>query len=101
MALDEPDSIERADNADMLALAVGFRPLDPSDPLPRDDPQSIRKMKAEGRLSEIRITLGWLLNTREFKINLTKEKARDWIADINRILEGATVGTTEMEELIG
>ena len=58
VAIDIPAEIKKDDNADMLAVYVGFRPLNDDDPLQRDDPQSIRKTKAEVRLAEIKIVLG-------------------------------------------
>ena len=42
---------------------------------------------AEGTPSEIKMVLGWLLNTQKFCIGLPKEKAVGWIATIDIVLE--------------
>ena len=41
------------------------------------------KHKAEGKLEERKVILGWLVDTRRFRIYLTEEKARDWLVDID------------------
>ena len=97
--------IEKARNAIALAIHVVFRPANPQDPLPREDVISIRKLLAEGKLEEIKIMLGWIIDTRRFLIKLTNDKADRWILDIRelkqRILDGKPISTTEWESLIG
>ena len=42
---------------------------------------------AEDTPFELKIVLGWLLNTQKFCIGLPTEKAIDWIASIDIVLE--------------
>ena len=51
------------------------------------DSMSLRKILAEDTPSEIKMVLGWLLNTQKLCIGLPKEKAVDWIACIDIVLE--------------
>ena len=52
-----------------LAIHTLFRPLDKLDPVPRDDPLSLRKLSAESPLEERKTVLGWIVDTRLFKIS--------------------------------
>ena len=67
----------------------------------RADSMSLRKILAEGTPSEIKIVLGWLLNTRKFRIGLPKEKAIDWIASIDIVLERGHTWEGELHTIVG
>jgi len=84
-----------------LAVHTVFRPTDPNDPLPRADVTSIPKLDGEGTPDEVKTVLGWLLNTRLFRIYLPKLKARDWIHDIKTILRNKRVDSVTLESTIG
>jgi hypothetical protein len=57
-----------------LALDIVGRPLNPDDPLIRDALLSLKKLKGEGKQEEIKVVLGWELNSRCLKIALTQAK---------------------------
>jgi len=64
--------VERAKTADLKSLHLTFRPNEgDKEPVPRPPAASVRKLKAEGTLKEIIIFLGWFINTRKFKNQLT------------------------------
>ena len=65
------------------------------------DSMSLRKILAEGTLSEIKIVLGWLPNTQKFCIDLPKEKAVDWIASIDIVLKRGYIWERELHTIIG
>ena len=96
---------ERARNAIALAIHTIFRPVNAEDPISRDDVISVRKLLAEGKLEEIKVVLGWIIDTRRFLIKLTDDKADRWLIDIrelkNKIKENVPITTTEWESLIG
>ena len=43
--------IDRAKSAALLVIHTLFRPLQPSEPLKRDDPLALRKLAGEGKLA--------------------------------------------------
>ena len=97
--------VERARNAIALAIHTIFRPVNKEDPIDRDDVISIRKLLAEGKLEEIKVVLGWVIDTRRFLIMLTDDKADRWLLDINelksKIKHNIAITTLEWESLIG
>ena len=99
--IEKDDWVEKGSNAAPLAVHTVFRPKDISDPLPRDDPASIRKLDGEGTPDERKVILGWLVDTRLFKIFLPGEKASEWIREINRIVKQETIETKQLESTIG
>ena len=99
--LDHANWITKGQNAAPLAVHTVFRPTDPNDPLPRADVTSIPKLDGEGTPDEVKTVLGWLLNTRLFRIYLPKLKARDWIHDIKTILRNKRVDSVTLESTIG
>ena len=81
---------------------TSFRPLAKYEPVAREDPLSLRKLEGDGTPAERKIVLGWLLDTREFKIYLPAEKALHWITDINSMLQATEkVATKKVESLVG
>ena len=54
---------ERARNAIALAIHTIFRPVNTQDPIERDDVISVRKLLAEGKLEEVKVVLGWEIDT--------------------------------------
>ena len=87
MVVDLDDWVWKAINAAPLAIHSLFRPTDTDDPIPRDETISTRKLKGEGTPSERKTILGWLIDTRTFRIYLPKEKMIDWRYSIRKILE--------------
>jgi len=73
--LDTGSWIQKGSNAALLAVHTLFRRTSDSDPLPRPDAASIRKLIGEGTPDEIKIIVGWVVNTRLFRIFLPIEKA--------------------------
>jgi len=101
VALDIGDEVQRSQEAPPLVVHSIFRPLDTSDPLPRDDNISLKKLKGEGQPSEKKVMLGWLIDTVTMRVYLPPDKAIDWTSDIKSILERNTVTSKELEKTIG
>ena len=101
VALDCASWVTKAQNAAPLAVHTIFRPTDNTDPLPRADATSIPKLDGEGTPDEIKTVLGWVLNTRLFRIFLPKIKAKDWIHDLKSILRLKRVNAKTLETTIG
>ena len=95
------DWVIRGQNAAPLAVHTVFRPTDANDPLPRADATSIPKLDGDGTPDEVKTVLGWLINTRLFRIYLPWLKAKDWIHDLKQILKDRRVNAKTLETTIG
>ena len=73
------------------------RPLAEDEPIPRNMFLSIGKLLEEGRIEEVKIIVGCLIDTGRLKTSLPWESYSWWAGDINqRILAGsALVGDLE------
>jgi len=101
VAVDSGDMIRRSQEAPPLIVHSIFRPLDQSDPLPRDDNISIKKLRGEGTPSEQKVMLGWLLDTTKMRIYLPIDKAMEWSTEINLILKRKRTTQKELERTVG
>ena len=61
-----------------LVLSLFGRPNDTQESLPRDPLLSVKKFLAEARSSELKVVLGWLIDTRRFLISLPLDKFTAW-----------------------
>jgi hypothetical protein len=95
------DNSLRVSRAIPLAIHSISRPLDPSDKITRKDIISLKKYAAEGRMEETKIVLGWLLNTRSLSISLPPDKYRNWVLDINLLINNKRVKHKHLETTIG
>jgi len=84
-----------------LAIRTVSRPLTDDDFVPRKDIISLKKLKAEGQLSEVKTILGWIVNTHSLTISLPQQKATTWIADISAIIESGRADFKALECLLG
>ena len=69
--------------------------------LPRDDLIALEKCLAEGAPAEIRICLGWELNTRLLLISLPSHKFKAWSAEIQTFIDNKSISHKKLERLIG
>ncbi|GFH53887.1 hypothetical protein CTEN210_10363 [Chaetoceros tenuissimus] len=95
----------KAREAAAIALELLFRPLAKNEYIKRNTILKITKLRAEGRLEELKIVLGWLFNTRLFRIYIPDEKGRRWLHDLSSIIDKGCssdwVTKQELESLIG
>ena len=69
--------------------------------IPRDDMIEIDKCIAEGAISEERICIGWILNTRKLLIKLPEHKCKAWITDLKTFIKRISVNHNDLKSLIG
>ena len=94
--------IERAKHGAPLALHSVFRPVCKNESIPRNAILSLRKLLGEGKLSEIKNTLGWIINTRLFTISLEEEKFLRWNKEIKDLIASCKPTTSSvLESIIG
>ena len=99
--LNDTNRNERSCNAIPLLMHILFRPVAKDEPITREDVLSIRKLLGEGTMAEQKIILGWLLNTRLFRVFLPDDKAKAWTEEIMGILSHTKVQEKELESIIG
>ena len=78
ITVDDKHWIDGAKSASLLVIHTLFRPLQPSEPLKRDDPLSLRKLAGEGQLAEQKTCLGWYINTQSLTVFLPEKKQTAW-----------------------
>ena len=86
ITVDNKQWIDRAKSAAILVIHTLFRPLQPSEPLKRDDPLLLRKLVEKGKLAKHKTCLGWDINTHSMRILIYEEKLTSWTTDIKEAL---------------
>jgi len=84
-----------------LAIHSVARPVEPTDDIPRVDIISTKKLQAEGTFEEVKIVLGWQLNTRSLLISLPRDKHQKWSHDINKMISLRRSSYELLESTIG
>ena len=84
-----------------LAIFVIARDTTATEPITRDDMITKDKMLAEGALSELKIILGWLYNTRCLLISLPSHKFIAWSAQINTVIETRFAAYKDLDTIVG
>ena len=74
IALNKGILVKKAQNTLPLGVHSLMRPVHPQEPILRNDPLGKRKLLGEGTPSEIKLILGWIINTHTFRVYLPKEK---------------------------
>jgi len=101
VAPDLEDVPMRVLRANPLAIRTIARPASTQDLIPRQDIISIKKLKAQGRLTETKLVLGWLLNTRKLTNSLPDSKCHAWLRDIDAFLSAGKSSHQLLETLLG
>jgi len=91
----------RVTRAVPLAIHSVARPVEPSDDIPRLDIISAKKLQAKGAFEEVKIVLGWLINTRSLLISLPKDKHQKWSQDIKKMISLRRTSHELLESTIG
>jgi hypothetical protein len=95
------DNHKRVSAAITLAIRSLTRPLDDHEPLQRKDIISLKKFLAESQPSEVKICLGWEINTRTFKVSLPKHKYKVWDNQLDILISSKRVHESKLEKMIG
>ncbi len=101
VGLDTEDNLERITKAPITVLdAIADDSILNCDIL-RDDLLADDKTKIEGAPEEIKICLGWTLNTRSLLVSLPDHKKIGWLEQIEGLLNQKTVGGKELSSILG
>jgi hypothetical protein len=95
------NSVQRLAAAGSLAIHVLTRLVHKDEPLPRDDPNSLKKLAAEGLPEESKICLGLLLDTYNLTAALPRHKYKAWTASIRQILDLGKIAFKDLKQVIG
>jgi hypothetical protein len=85
----------------LLAIHTLCRPLDPNEPIYREDCLSLEKLAEEGSMSEVLIILGWQINTRALTLALPNKKFTLWQQDLSQVLTNKKLSMHQLETIIG
>ena len=81
------DNVDRARYTLAIVIALLERPVAENEPTLRDVLLSLKMFAAEGQLDEMKVILGWLLDTRRLRIALPPAKVIAWKSTIQDILD--------------
>jgi hypothetical protein len=101
IAPDLRDNVRRLSIIMPLVICRLGRPLHASEPIIRKWLLSLSKFAAEGRPEEIKIVLGWLLDTRQLLISLPEYKQIVWKDQIQTILKESKATLEELKNIKG
>ena len=91
----------RPDKVLCTVIQAVFHTTENNTVVPRKTPTEKDKCRAEGSLSEIRMCLGWLLDTRKLLIKLISRKCKAWINDLENIIKKRSTSHDDLKSLIG
>jgi hypothetical protein len=101
IAPDLQDNVRRLSIIMPLVICLLGRPLHASEPIIQKWLLSLSKFAAEGRPEEIKIVLGWSLDTRQLLISLPEYKQIVWKDQIQTILKESKTTLEELENIKG
>ena len=95
------NNVQRLERALLLAIHVLARPLQTDEPIPRETMAALNKLISEAGLTERKVNLGWLFDTRRLLISLPDNKKIAWIREIDEMLGLGKASATRLERNIG
>lgn len=95
------DYWRRTSEAVLLALYIVARPEDKNDPIPRNPIISLRKWIAEGTPEEVKVILGWEVNTRMMSVSLPECRVSEWSNQIKHMLEKGKAQKATWHKVLG
>lgn len=105
ITLDQMNLEGKAREAAAIALELLFRPNSTNEEVKRNKILKFEKLLAEGGQEEVKVILGWLINSRIWNIKIPHEKAIRWMSDIDELISKGSlkqaVTRTEIESVLG
>ena len=84
-----------------MAIHIVGRPISPNEPISLKDLISIDKLKAEGRMEEMKLDLGWKFDTRRLLVALSDDKYAAWSTKIKQLLVNGSTNHDALDTIIG
>ena len=101
VAVDINNNLQRLSAAPWTAIHAVAHEATPGSHLKRDNLIADDKNDAEGAPEELKICLGWLLNTRSLSISLPSHKAQAWWKQIQYMMLQKSVSEKLLASIIG
>ena len=101
VAVDMNDNVKRISKAPCTTIIHAVADKSISSPLPCDNMIADNKTFTKGASEEIKICLGWEINTRELKISLPLHKYKAWDSQIEEAIKFKSVKLKTLESIIG
>jgi len=98
---DDEDNLDRITKAPMTVIDAISDDHIPHESIPRDDMVAEDKTKAEGAAEEVKVCLGWVLDTRRLLVRLPDHKNIGWKSQIEQVLKSETVGWKDLASVLG
>jgi hypothetical protein len=99
--VDKKDNLRRIIAAPCTVIhAMGHSPSSETF-IPRQDLISDEKNEAEGAPEEIKICLGWSVDSRRLLVSLPSHKFKAWTSQIDKILSQKSVSDEELRSILG
>lgn len=95
------NNVEQGEGVALLAMHVVGQPCDDNEVLPQKDLTSLSKLIAEGRLEELKIIIGWLLDTRRMIIAPPEHKFITWVQQLQDLIDNKRATYQDLDQLIG
>jgi hypothetical protein len=99
--VDIVNNAERCTSSVALAMDAVGRRLDHDEPLPCDTLLSLSKLKGEGQMSEVKVTLGWELHSRILLVSLSQDKFELYFQDIQKFLDSGYAPRDPLKTTVG
>jgi len=84
-----------------LVLHIFGRPVHPDHPTNRANLTALNKLLAEGALEEVKLILGWQIDTRRMLISLPEDKHDMWVADLQKVMKDGRIRKEDVDTLVG
>ena len=101
VTVDLPGNRNRDRAASLLAIHIMNRPLAPVEPIARNNMVSLSKLAAEAALEELKMLLGWIIDSRRLLVKLPDHKHIAWQRDLQRLVQTKKATYKELDSIIG
>ena len=95
------EHLERGSAILPLVIELLGRPVHASEETVRDDLLSLKKFLAEATPAEIKMILGWAIDTRRLLISLPDDKCIAWSRAIQTMLDSGRATVSDLETTVG
>ena len=99
--VDKGDNLQRIMAAPCTVMHALAHKVDGKSHVKRDNFIADDKNEAEGGPAEIKIVLGWNVNTRELSVSLPSHKHKAWSSQLQSFIKRKTVNLKDLQSILG
>jgi len=101
IAVDINDNLDRVIKAPITVIQAVAHRANCTGGIERDPMVEKKKTEIEGPAEELKICLGWIIDTRRLLVSLPHHKYIAWTSQIDNILQNKTVSNTTLMSILG